>query len=229
MGDYPKPAVTVDVVLFTVMDAKLNVLLIRRGRDPFAGQWALPGGFVDMGESLDSAAMRELEEETGIRNVYLEQLYTFGAPNRDPRDRVITVAYYALVDPTQIKPKLTAQGEAEQIEEVRWVQMGDMPRLAFDHDEIVRYAIKRLRYKLEYTAVGFELLPETFTLTELQQLYEVILGEKLDKRNFRRKVIAMDAVEATKQVRGGSHRPAKLYRFKRVRPRSTFKRVTFER
>lgn len=207
---YDRPSVTTDVVIFTLLDGELKVLLIKRRRWPYEGMWAIPGGFVHMDESLEQAARRELEEETGVHDVYLEQLYTFGDPHRDPRTRVITVAYYALVS----ADRLELRAGAEEAEEVRWWSAYELPELAFDHGTIVRYAIQRLRYKLEYSAVGFQLLPETFTLSELQAAYETILREPLDKRNFRRKVLAADILEETELYRGGDHRPARLYRFK---------------
>lgn len=223
---FPRPSVAVDIVLFTVAQSALKVLLIKRGLQPFAGQWCLPGGFVKIDESLENAAMRELREETGVAHVYLEQLYTFGAPKRDPRGRVISVSYYALVDATKIRPFVTGE---EQIENVQWFPVNDLPKLAFDHEDIIKYAIKRLRYKLEYTAVGLELLPELFTLTDLQKLYEVILNERLDKRNFRKKLVSLGILEATRHYKKGAHRPALLHKFKRAAPASTFKKVKFEK
>ena len=228
-SDFDRPSVTTDLVVFTVMDGALKVLLVKRGQQPFSGCWALPGGFVKMEESLEQAAARELEEETGVDagDVYLEQLYTFGDPGRDPRTRVITVAYFALVDPSRIEPRVTGE---EDIRDVRWIPVHDLPKdMAFDHGKILEYAHRRLKNKLEYTAVGLELLPGLFTLTELQNLYETILGEKLDKRNFRKKILAMGILQPTKGYRRGGHRPAVLYRFKRTRPSSTFKRNRFER
>ncbi|RMF26477.1 MAG: NUDIX domain-containing protein [Chloroflexi bacterium] len=206
---YPCPYVTVDVVIFTLLDDDLKVLLIRRKNPPFAGKWAIPGGFIEMDESLEEAALRELEEETGVRDVYLEQLYTFGDPDRDPRGRVITVAYFALVPANTITPRAGSDAS-----EARWWSMYDLPDLAFDHEQILKYALTRLRYKLEYTAVGFELLPESFTLSELQRAYEIILGEKLDKRNFRRKILSAQVIEPTGEYRTGEGRPARLYRFR---------------
>jgi len=207
--DYPRPAVTVDVVIFTLREGDLQVLLVRRKAPPFQGMWAIPGGFIRLDESLEEAALRELEEETGVRDVYLEQLYTFGDPDRDPRGRVITVAYFALVPADAVCPRA-----GDDAAEARWWSMYDLPPLAFDHEKILAYALQRLRYKLEYTAVGFELLPETFTLSELQAAYEVILGEKLDKRNFRRKILSAGILEETGGYRTGEGRPAKLYRFR---------------
>jgi 8-oxo-dGTP diphosphatase len=207
--DHPRPAVTTDVVIFTLREGDLQVLLIRRKNPPFQGVWAIPGGFVGMDESLEEAALRELEEETGVRDVYLEQLYTFGDPGRDPRGRTVTVAYFALVPAPTIRPRA-----GDDAAEARWWPMYDLPPLAFDHADILAYALQRLRYKLEYTTVGFELLPEPFTLSELQAAYEVILGEDLDKRNFRRKVLSAAILEETGAYRTGEGRPAKLYRYR---------------
>jgi len=206
---YLKPSVTVDVVIFTLRAGDLQVLLVRRRNPPFQGMWAIPGGFVNIDESLEEAALRELEEETGVQEVYLEQLYTFGDVDRDPRGRVITVAYFALVPATDLRPRAGSDAT-----EARWFSMYDLPPLAFDHADILAYALQRLRYKLEYTAVGFELLPESFTLSELQAAYEIILGEKLDKRNFRRKILSADIIEGTGKYRTKKGRPAKLYRFR---------------
>jgi 8-oxo-dGTP diphosphatase len=208
---YERPSVTVDVVIFSLMDDELKVLLVRRKQWPFADMWALPGGFVRMEESLQTAAARELAEETGVRNVYMEQLYTFGAPDRDPRTRVITVAYFALVPAEALEEPQAGTDAAE----TRWFPMSALPKLAFDHAQILDYALERLRYKLEYTVVGFELLPDQFTLPELQHAYELILGEKLDKRNFRRKILAADVLEKTGEMKHeGEGRPARLYRYK---------------
>ena len=209
LEDYPRPSVTADVIIFTLRDGDLQVLLIRRKNPPFQGVWAIPGGFAGMDESLEQAALRELEEETGVRDVYLEQLYTFGDPGRDPRGRVITVAYFALVPTTAIDPRAGTDAT-----EARWWSVYHLPPLAFDHADILAYALRRLRYKLEYTAVGFELLPEPFTLSELQATYEVVLGEALDKRNFRRKILSAGIIEETGEFRTGEGRPAKLYRFR---------------
>jgi 8-oxo-dGTP diphosphatase len=207
---YERPSVTVDVVILTLRDADLQVLLVQRKFPPFAGYWAIPGGFVQMEESLEAGALRELEEETGVRDVYIEQLYTFGKPDRDPRTRVITVAYFALL-PKTAAPTLQAGDDAAQ---ARWWSMYDLPDLAFDHAEILDYALTRLRYKLEYSAVGFELLPEKFTLSELQTAYEIILGEKLDRGNFRKKLRRAEVVEAISAYRETGGRPARLYRFR---------------
>jgi 8-oxo-dGTP diphosphatase len=199
----------VDVVIFTLQADDLQVLLIRRRRSPQEGMWAIPGGSIGLTEPLEAAALRTLEEETGLGDVYLEQLYTFGEPRRDPRDRVITVAYFAVVPASNVVP--CAAGDAER---VRWWSIYDLPSLAFDHAEILSYALTRLRYKLEYTAVGFELLPEEFTLTELQSAYEIVLGEELDKRNFRRKILGAGVIESSGRYRSGEGRPARLYRYR---------------
>jgi 8-oxo-dGTP diphosphatase len=207
---YDRPSVTVDVVIFCLIEQELCLLLIKRKNPPFAGKWAIPGGFVQINESLEAAASRELAEETGVTGVYLEQLYTFGDPDRDPRTRVITVAYFALLPAGGVT--LAAGDDASH---AAWHRVADLPPLAFDHHQIIDYALTRLRYKLEYTAVGFHLLPYQFTLSELQQAYEIILGEALDKRNFRRKILAADILEPTgRQKKIGEGRPAKLYRYR---------------
>jgi len=208
---HPRPSVTVDVVLFTFSDGELRTLLIQRGRPPFAGQWALPGGFVRMDEGLEAAAERELREETGVGDVYLEQLYTFGDPDRDPRGRVITVVYFAMLSADHMA-RMTVRGH-DDAQDARWWDVYDLPDLAFDHRPILDYALQRLRWKLEWTALGFLLLPAQFTLSELQAVYETILKEELDKRNFRRKILAAGILEATGDYREGGHRPARLYRF----------------
>lgn len=202
-------AVTVDVVLFTIRAEGLCVLLIKRGQPPFPGIWALPGGFVRSGESVDEAALRELQEETAVHSIYLEQLYTFGDPGRDPRGRVITVAYYALVssDKFQIHAKTDAVG-------VKWFPVKRLPALAFDHRKIVGYALERLRNKVNYTTVCFQLLAKQFTLTELQRVYEIILDQPMDKRNFRKKMLQLGILKDTGEMRReGRQRPAKLYTF----------------
>lgn len=201
--------VTVDVVVFTVHDEKLKVLLIQRGIAPFKGQYALPGGFVLANEALDSAALRELQEETGTKDVYLEQLYTFGDPKRDPRGRVVTVAYYALV-PAGKSPLLAGTDAAK----ASWFAVAELPALAFDHSKIIDYAVNRLRNKLEYTSVGFELLPKKFTLTRLQLLHEAILGRALDKRNFRRKILSTGILTPSQEMEITGRKPAQLYAFR---------------
>lgn len=207
---YERPSVTADVVILTLREQDLQVLLIKRARWPYDGFWAIPGGFVEKDESLREAALRELREETSVTDVYLEQLYTFGDPGRDPRTRVITVAYLAVTSADQIDPRAGSDAA-----EARWWSMYALPpSLAFDHDQILDYALIRLRYKLEYTAVGFQLLPEEFTLPELQAAYEIILGEMLDKGNFRKKLARANVVETTGRYRQTAGRPAELYRYR---------------
>ncbi len=207
---YERPSVTVDVVIFSLDNEDLRGLLIQRKYEPHQGAWAIPGGFVQMNESLEEAARRELMEETAVSNVYLEQLFTFGDPGRDPRTRVITIAYIALVPHDAIQPQ--AGDDAAQAD---WFSVADLPDLAFDHQKIIDYALTRLRYKLEYTTVGFELLPDQFTLTDLQRAYELILGEQLDKRNFRNKIAAAEILEESgKMKQEGKGRPAKLYQYR---------------
>ena len=205
---YKRPSVTVDVTLFTYAEDRLQVLLIRRANKPFAGAWALPGGFVDIDEPLETAAARELFEETGVRDIHLEQLATFGAPDRDPRGRVISVAYIALAG-GEIMRTTRAGDDASA---TAWFDVYNLPRLAFDHDRILDAAMQRLRYKLEDTIQGLHLLPEVFTLTELQKVYEIVLKKTFDKRNFRRKFLSLGILEDTGKVRYGDYRPAKLYR-----------------
>jgi ADP-ribose pyrophosphatase YjhB (NUDIX family) len=199
--------VTVDIVIFTIQAGVLKVLLVKRRIPPFAGQFAIPGGFVHEDEDLDQAALRELKEETGVSDVYLEQLYSFGKPDRDPRGRVVTIAYFALISADR---KLKAGSDAA---EAAWYATDDLPPLAFDHGEILDYALERLRNKLEYTTVGFQLLPEKFTLTQLQEVYQAILGRQLDKRNFRRKMSVLKILKPIKEYQRGGQRPAQLYRF----------------
>jgi 8-oxo-dGTP diphosphatase len=213
--EYPRPALTVDCVVFGLDDKDLKVLLIERTSEPFAGRWALPGGFVEMDESLDDAARRELAEEAGLEEVFLEQLYTFGAVDRDPRGRVVTVAYYALVN--TVEHPLRAASDART---AAWFPVLSPPNLAFDHAEILHVAHQRLKGKVSYQPIGFELLPERFTLSQLQQLYETILERRLDKRNFRRKVLSLGFLEETAYTqRDVSHRAARLYRFNEAKYR----------
>jgi 8-oxo-dGTP diphosphatase len=199
--------VTVDIVIFTIQKGVLKVLLVKRRIAPFVGQFAIPGGFVLEDEDLEQAALRELKEETGVADVYLEQLYSFGDPKRDPRGRVVTIAYFALISADR---KLEAGTDAA---EAAWYPIDKLPPLAFDHSTILDYALERLRNKLEYTTVGFQLLPEKFTLTELQEVYEAILGKDLDKRNFRRKMAVLKILKPVREYRRGGQRPAQLYRF----------------
>lgn len=207
--EYPRPSLTVDCIIFGLDESsRLKVLLIQRGHDPFKDHWALPGGFVDENETLEAAALRELKEETGVSDVFIEQLFTFGTPGRDPRGRVVTVTYYALINLGE--HKIGADTDAQ---DVKWFPIHELPPLAFDHAEILETAIGRLRGKVRYQPVGFELLPEKFTLTQLQRLYETILDKELNKRNFRTKILKMDILKEEDILRGVAHRPAQLYSF----------------
>jgi len=209
---YARAALTVDCVVFGLDDEDLKVLLIRRGLEPYAGSWALPGGFVRVDETLEAAARRELHEEAGLENVFLEQLYSFGALERDPRERVVTVAYFALV-----KRSEHAVRAATDAADVRWYPARRTPKLAFDHRAVLNAALERLRGKVRYAPIGFELLDRKFTLSQLQNVYEKILGRSLDKRNFRKKILSFDLlIELNEQRQGRAGRPAKLYRFDRT-------------
>lgn len=215
---YERPSVTVDVVIFSLIERELNVLLVKRKHWPYEGDWAIPGGFINMDESLELAARRELEEETGVRDIYLEQLYTFGTPGRDPRTRVISVAYVAI-----IRADRQVLRSSEESSEVRWFPIKHLPeRLAFDHEQILATALKRVRSKLEYTTLAFELLPEVFSILELKYIYEQILDEKLDKGNFYRKIKDANLLEDTGMRREGRGRPTMLYRFRRDRGEEQF-------
>lgn len=206
---HPRAALTVDCVVFGLDHEDLNVMLIQRSLPPFEGEWALPGGFVHVDETLDEAARRELEEETGLHKVFLEQLRTFDAVERDPRERVVSVAYYALVKLGDHRVQA-----ATDAREAAWFPFHDVPSLAFDHAEILAAALARLRGKLSYQPIGFELLPKKFALSQLQQLYEVVLERELDKRNFRKKVLATGLLVETDEVQQDvAHRAARLYRF----------------
>jgi 8-oxo-dGTP diphosphatase len=215
---YDRPSVTVDVVIFTLLEKKLHILLVKRRRWPHEGQWAIPGGFINMDESLEQAARRELEEETGVRDIYLEQLYTFGEPKRDPRMRIISVAYFAIIRADRQTLRVS-----EESTDVRWFPVEALPgRLAFDHDEILETALDRLRSKLEYTTLAFQLLPEVFSILELKHIYEQILGEELDKGNFYRKIKDARILEDTGIRREGRGRPTALYRFRQDRGNEQF-------
>jgi len=217
--DYPRPSVTVDCIIFGLDESEvLKVLLIQRKLEPFVGQWALPGGFVGIEESLEAAARRELEEETGVADVFMEQLFTYGAPDRDPRGRVISVAYYALVNLED--HIINASTDAEN---ASWFPVDKPPKLAFDHAQIFTTALNRLRAKLRYQPIGFELLPEQFTLSQLQKLYETVLGvATLNKRNFRKKILDMEILKEVGIQKNVAHRPAKLYIFDQAKYQQLF-------
>ncbi len=201
-------AVSVEVVVFSIRDRRLKLLLERRGAEPQRGLWALPGTFLRPDEDLDGAAHRALAEGTGVTGVYLEQLYTFGRPDRDPRGRVVSVAYYALMPSDRLRLCAAADAEA-----VGWFALDELPPLAFDHGEIVAMAHGRLRAKLGYSTIAFQFLGETFTIPELQAVYEIVLGKPLDRRNFRKWVLSLGQIEETRELRReGRHRPARLYR-----------------
>lgn len=213
--EYETPLVTVDVVIFTVQDQKLKVLLIKRRHEPYIHHWALPGGFIRVGESLQGAAERRLFEETHVENVYLQQIRAFGKPERDPRARVISIGYYALVSSNSIKPIAL-----QDVEDVGWYGVNELPTLAFDHNLIITTAVQSLQETLEETPVAFQLLPEKFTLTELQRVYELIENKPLDKRNFRKKMLSSGILAETGELKKeGRHRPAQLYRFSRTMPK----------
>lgn len=206
--EHPHPAVTVDIAVFTIANDALEVLLVRRARAPYAGRWALPGGFVGIDESLKRAAWRELREETGIRAGFLEQVGAFGRPDRDPRERVITVAYLAIVPANRLE--IISGSDAA---DARLFDVEALPELAFDHAKILARARARLREKLGEPRTALELLPEPFPLPALQRAHELVLGRPLDKRNFRKKILASGLVEPTGEQRlDGPHRPAALYR-----------------
>ena len=207
---YENPSVTVDIVIFTIQDNELRVLLVKRNLEPFKDEWAIPGGFVRIQESLESAAKRELEEETGVKGVYLEQLYTFGDPKRDPRGRVITVSYYALINSDKIL--LRAETDAS---DAKWFHISKIPALAFDHKKIMEYAIKRLKWKFEYTAVAFSLLPYKFTMSQVQGLYEIVFNQEFDKRNFAKKMLSLNILKEEEIKKDVSHRPPQLYSLKK--------------
>jgi 8-oxo-dGTP diphosphatase len=207
--------VAVDVAVCTVRDDALHVLLVQTAGGPFAGAWALPGGLVADDESLDAAAARELLARTGVEGIYLEQLYTFGRPDRDPAARVVSVAYVALIPHGD---RFAGARDDPKYRRVAWWPTGRLPPLAYDHAEVVRVTVARLRAKLQYTNLVYTLLPSSFTLSELQAVYEAILGRRLDRRNFRKKILSTALLAPLGRQRRGAHRPATLYRFRRRRP-----------
>jgi 8-oxo-dGTP diphosphatase len=208
--EYPHPAVTTDIIVFTVQKGQLKILLIKRARDPFKGTWALPGGFMKMDEDACDCALRELEEETGLKDVYLEQLYTFSTVNRDPRERVISIAYFTLTpsEAITLKPDTDAA-------EAAWFDMQDLPNLAFDHGEILEMATERLSAKMTYSTIGLQFMPAKFTLSNLQNVYQATTNKPLDKRNFRKWILSLNLLEETgEKFSDGPQRPAMLYRLK---------------
>ena len=220
--DFARPNLTVDCVVFglDVEEEDLRVMLIQRGIPPFEGRWALPGGFVRINETLEETARRELKEETGIEQVYLEQLYSFGELKRDPRERVVTIAYYALVNLNE--HRITAATDARS---AAWFSVSDLPPLAFDHNDIVEVGLQRLKGKVRYEPIGFELLPRRFTMSQLQTLYEIVLERRLDRRNFRKKLLGMGLLIDLNEVQQDvAHRAAKLYQFDEKKYRQLRKR-----
>lgn len=206
------PYVAVDVVIFSIDAGELKTLLVQVRKGPYAGGWAFPGGLVRMDESLDDAARRELSAQTGLGGIYLEQLRTFGDPGRDPQARVVSTAYFALVPATDMR------AQSDKYADVAWFPVRRLPPLAYDHDAVARAALERLRAKLAYTNLVYGLLPAEFTLGELQEIYELILGRRLDRRNFRKKILASGLLRQLSRQRRGAHRPAALYRFAQRRP-----------
>ena len=202
--------ITVDIVILTMKDDALQVLLVKRSNEPFKDKWAIPGGYVRMSENLDEAAMRVLKEKTDVDNIYLEQLYTFGDPLRHPVSRVITCAYFALIRSEDIHVTTTP--------DIAWHKVYDLPPLAVDHKEIIQYSLKRTRERLEMCPVAYQLLNQKFTLTEMQKAYEMIMEKKLDKRNFRKKVITTDGLKELNEFsKSSSKRPARLYTFDNIK------------
>lgn len=204
---YPHPAVTADCVIFGFNGMSIKVLLIQRGIEPYKGKWALPGGFMNMDETAEECARRELEEETGLKNAAVEQFCTFSDVNRDPRERVLTVAHYALVKLSEVKG-------GDDAASARWFAMNEIPSLAFDHERILRMAVNRLKERICFEPIGFELLPDVFTMTELQNLYEAILEVKFDRRNFYNKMLKLGILaEAEQRPANASRRMPTKYRF----------------
>lgn len=204
---------SVDAVVFGYESGTVSVLLIKRKYEPFKGQWAIPGGFVLNKESLEEAVQRELKEETGLEINYLEQLYTFGSPDRDPRNRVVSVAYFGLIKPSAFKIFASTDAEA-----VQWFDINELPNLSFDHDSILKLAINRLQNKMTYEPIGFELLDNKFPFSDIEKLYSSLLGRAIDRRNFRKKLLSFNILdELNEKTSKGSGRPAKLFKFNKKR------------
>lgn len=216
--EYERPALTVDCVIFGFDEINLKVLLIKRGIKPFKNKWALPGGFVKMTETTEQAAGRILKKETSLKGIFMEQLYTFSEVERDPRERVISVSYFALVKPSDYQ---VIAGDDEDSAE--WFNINELPELAFDHKQIVETAHKRLKGKIRYQSIGFELLPEKFKLSQLQNLYEVILETKIDRRNFQKKIKQMDILLNTEEKeKNVAHKAATLYKFNKDKKQDNY-------
>jgi len=207
------PRVAVDVVIFTIDDGCLKALLVEVKAGPFAGRWAFPGGLVRAGDAPETTAARELLAQTGLHDVYLEQLRTFGEPDRDPQTHVVSVAFFALVS-----GKGESLGSSSKYSRLHWSPLASLPKLAYDHNAMATYALRRLQAKLEYTNIVYSLLPREITLGELQEIYEIILGRALDRRNFRKKILALGLLRPLRRVRRGPHRPAQLYTFTHRQP-----------
>jgi 8-oxo-dGTP diphosphatase len=206
---YKFAVIATDIIIFTLRDEELKVLLIKMNKQPFKDAWAAPGGLIKSDESVEMAAKRALSEKTGLKNVYLEQLYTFGDVDRDPFGRVVSVAYFALISSDGVRLETS-----EEYSGIQWFSVNDLPKLAYDHREMIKSAAERLRGKLEYTNIVYSLLPDSFTLSDLQNTYETILDRKLDKRNFRKKVLSLGIVKKTgKRELGKQNRPAELFSF----------------
>lgn len=208
--EYPHPAVTTDCVILGFDGKCLNILLIERGNEPFKGMWALPGGFVRMDETAEECAKRELREETGLKDIFIEQFYVFSDVTRDPRERVITIAFYGLVKKTKVFG-------GDDAAKAQWFKMDNMPPLAFDHGLIIQTAMDKLRKKIHFEPIGFELLPDVFTMSQLQHLYEAILDVKFDRRNFYRKMTSLEVLTAEEREFFTSRRIPTKYRFNKIR------------
>lgn len=206
--EYPHPAVTADAVVFGFDGKSLNLLLINRGIEPYKGSWALPGGFININETAEDGALRELKEETGVEDIYLEQFHTFTAVDRDPRERVMTIAFLAFI--RQDDYSVVAGDDAAK---AQWYPVNQLPELAFDHKEIIQIALDKLRWKIMYEPLVFHLLNETFTMTQLQTIYEAVIGKELDRRNFNKKMLQLGYVVPTEERVQGVGRPGTLYMF----------------
>ncbi len=207
------PLVAVDTVILTVHENKLCVLLAKIKFGPFRGKYGIPGGRVKIDETLENAATRELLEKTGVKDVYLEQLYSFSGVRRDPSVRIVSVSYFALVNDNEVELKSTGK-----YADIGWFPIGELDKLAYDHNEIIKYALFRLKNKIRYTNIMYSLLPKKFTLSKLQKMYELCLEKKLDKRNFRKKILSSNLIKESGLETGVPHRPSKLYSFRSNNP-----------